>query len=70
MFTIDNLDNLDENAVLMFYFLGLEAIVYIAILLSNIILMAYRTCFRAKIKIEQVTEDMKLPDVDTIAASS
>ena len=37
MFTIDNLDYLDENAVLMFYFLGLEAIVYIAILLSNVI---------------------------------
>ena len=52
MFTIDDFDNLDKNAVLMFYFLGLEGIVYIAILLSNIILMAYRTCFRAKIKIE------------------
>ena len=52
------------------YFLGLEAIVYVAILLSNIIFLTLRTCFRAKIQIETVAEDMKLPDVDTIAASS
>lgn len=58
----------DARTGATFIWLTVEWLTFLAIIISNILFLAFRSCFHHKIQLDKVPERKQLPNIDTIIA--